>query len=313
MAAFYTFEDLSGYKDPTTANPYDSLIEACNNDPAQIQARYDTHRINRNAQQKAKLLASDFAGVTIDEILAKLEDPARNPGFEDWRNCLVFWARPPKVVRELIAEIQRKLIDVAPNLWIMPSTNLHMTALEVAHSLTEQEIKDLVDKLTPKSPEITEYTNDHRVRLIKPLVSYDAQALALSFLPAVNELDNTQKSAEADYTYHHLRRDLYTQAEQAGVKVASRYVIPSSHLTIGRFITKQDFETSDGKTDASKIQSLVERIEEINTWLKEEYWPSGNGIKDGGEWAVGEETGLDFRKGRLWYGGGETVRLGKGF
>jgi hypothetical protein len=28
---------------------------------------------------------------------------------------------------------------------------------------------------------------------------------------------------------------------------------------------------------------------------------------------VGEERGLDFRKGTLWYGGGETVRLGVGF
>lgn len=34
MAAFYTFEDYSGTSTPSTSeNPYDGLIEACNNDP----------------------------------------------------------------------------------------------------------------------------------------------------------------------------------------------------------------------------------------------------------------------------------------
>lgn len=76
---------------------------------------YRKHRTNRNAQQKAKLLDPEFPGVTIDEILAKLEDPSIEPGFEDWRNCLVFWARPPAMVRSLIAEIQQKLLAVAPS------------------------------------------------------------------------------------------------------------------------------------------------------------------------------------------------------
>jgi len=57
-------------------------------------------------------------------------------------------------------------------------------------------------------------------------------------------------------------------------------------------------------------------IEEINAWLESEFWPvdgQTGPIKTGGEWIVGQEKGLDLRKGRLWYGGGETVRLGKGF
>jgi hypothetical protein len=28
---------------------------------------------------------------------------------------------------------------------------------------------------------------------------------------------------------------------------------------------------------------------------------------------VGQEKGLDCRQGTLWYGGGETIRIGKGF
>ena len=278
----------------------------------QIQARYDTHRTNRNNQQRAKLLAPDFPGVTIDEILARLENPSSYPGYQDPRNCLVFWARPPKHLRSLIAEVQRRLLEVAPSLWTMPQANLHMTAMEVTHSQTAEEIDTLVEKLEPEEATISDYTFDHRARLVKPMVSYDAQALALSLLPANGEGD---RSANEDkYTYHHLRRDLFTQIQAAGVKVGSRYVIPSAHLTIGRFITKKDFETEDRKVDHAKMEKLIATIESINAWLEDEFWPKEDGsIKTGGEWTVGEEKGLDCHQGRLWYGGGEEVVLGRGF
>ena len=194
----------------------------------------------------------------------------------------------------------------------MPPPNLHMTALEITHSLTASEIDALVNQMLPGVPDIVDYTLGHRARLVKPLLSYDAQALALSYLPAAGE---PGRSAQADaYSYHHLRRDLYAKAAATGVKVASRYVIPSAHLTIGRFIMKRDFETAEGDVDHAKVERLIETIESINSWLQAEYWPQEDGIKDGGEWLVGEEKGLEYRKGALWYGsGGETVALGTGF
>ncbi|KXT02104.1 hypothetical protein AC578_6667 [Pseudocercospora eumusae] len=294
MAAYYTFEDLSGANGngPKTENPYHDLIESCNDDPMKIQDRYNTHRVNRNAQQKQKLLAKDFPGVTIDEILMKLENPDKYSDYEDPRHCLVFWARPTTSVKKLIAEVQRRLREVVPNLWIMPQDSLHMTALEITHSLTAPEIQALVEQIKPHAEAITGYTSKHPSRLVRPMVSYDAQALALSWLPA------TGKESD-DYTYHHLRRDLFTLASKTGVKVASRYVIPSAHLTIGRFITKED--TPDG--DHQTMARLVQKIEEINAWLQDREH----------EWVVGEEKGLDFRKGTLWYGnGGETIKVGKG-
>jgi hypothetical protein len=195
--------------------------------------------------------------VTVDQILAKLEDPSIEPGFQDPRNCLVFWARPPAAVRTLIAEVQRRLLSVAPSLWTMPQDNLHMTAMEVTHSLTAPEIEALVETLEPNVEAIANYT--------------------------------------------------------AGVKVASRYVVPSAHLTIGRFITKKDFETANGEIDHTKVSQLVATIESINAWLQEEYWPTDGKIQEGGEWIIGQEKGLECRKGTLWYGGGERIHLGKGF
>jgi len=200
----------------------------------------------------------------------------------------------------------------------MPQDNLHMTALEITHSLTAPEITALVAKLQVSAEKITDYPYTHRARLVKPCVTYDAQALALSFLPAAGEglVDYGATRTGGDkYSYHHLRRDLYALATRAGVIVASRYVVPSSHLTIGRFIRGEEFLRSDGSIDGTKIEALVKTIEKVNQWLEEEYWPkaSEDGIKEGGEWIVGQEKGLDFRAGTLWYGGGETVRLGKGF
>ncbi|EME42188.1 hypothetical protein DOTSEDRAFT_73117 [Dothistroma septosporum NZE10] len=302
MAAYYTFEDLSGSTANTTPtdNPYQDLIESCKNESGQIQQRYSVHRTNRNSQQKTKLLAPDFPGVTIDTILAKLENPQDNPDYQDPRHCLVFWARPTLAVRNLIGMVQVKLKEVVPNLWIMPSSSLHMTALEVTHSLTAPEIDVLVRTMNPHAQEICNYTLQHQARLVKPMVSFDAQAFALSWLPAEN----------GEYTYHHLRRDLFTLVSKTGVTVASRYVIPSAHLTVGRFIEAGDLEAQDGTVTIEKVAELIKVIEEINQWLQKEYWSQKEGI----EWVVGEEKGLEFRKGPLWYGaGGETVQLGKGF
>lgn len=184
----------------------------------------------------------------------------------------------------------------------MPPTSLHMTALEITHSLTAPEVEALVEQMKPIAKNVASYTLNHRARLVKPVVSFDAQALALSFLPAAGEAG---RSLEEDrYSYHHLRRDLFAQAHNGGIKVGSRYVVPSAHLTIGRFVKPQDFD----------MQSFMKTVAEVNEWLEKEFWPREDSINDGGEWIVGEEKGLDFRKGTLWYGnGGETVLLGEGF
>lgn len=198
----------------------------------------------------------------------------------------------------------------------MPRDCQHITALEVTHSKTAEEIQKLVDQMREKVPPITDYTCKHRVRLIKPTIGYDASALALSFVPAAGEGLHSGRTEENDkFTYHHLRRDLFGLVQDTGVTVDSRYVVPSSHLTIGRFITTEDFADHEGSPDPAKMATFIKKIEEINAWLEKEFWPEHNDgkIPDGGEFNLGEETGLDFRMGTLWYGGGKSVHRGKGF
>jgi vesicle-fusing ATPase len=287
-----------------------------------MQARYTTHRTTRNAQQKVKLLDEKFPGPSIDPILLRLSDPTVEPGYVDPRHCLVFWGRPTQKIKQLILRIQQDLLTVAPSefapssrfmlglltpsdLWLMPQDCLHITALEVTHSKKAEEIQKLVDTMREKIPSIANYTHDHRVRLIKPMIGFDASALALSFVPAAGEglMSGSGRTVEDDkYTYHHLRRDLFSLCQDSGVSVDSRYVVPSSHLTIGRFINPKDFEDDAGAFAPQKMETFVEKIEEINTWLEKNYWPDYNNehIPDGGDWLLGEEQGLVCRMGTLW-------------
>ncbi|CAE6998455.1 hypothetical protein P3342_000825 [Pyrenophora teres f. teres] len=314
--AVNTFEDLTGISTSSFSNPYDALIAACGDDPAQIQEKYHLHRTTRNAQQKAKMLDPGFSGVNIDPILLRLCDPTVEPGFQDPRHCFVFWGRPSQKVKEMINRVQQELLTVAPNLWIMPQDKLHITALEVTHSKTAPEIQELVDGVKDKVPAITDYTYDHRTRLVKPLIGYDASALALSFVPAAGEGLHSGRTLEDDkFTYHHLRRDIFSLCRDAGLKVESRYVVPSSHLTIGRFIYSKDLEDENGTPDPQKMTALIGKIEEINGWLQKEFWPEHNDgkIPEGGEFNVGQEKGLHCGTGALWYGGGDAVHLGKGY
>ncbi|KAL8691850.1 MAG: hypothetical protein Q9218_003011 [Villophora microphyllina] len=297
------FEDLSGISGMSSGNPYNALMEACKN-TSEIQARYGKHRETRNAAQRQKYFVAEFTGVTIDPILYKLVNPQQHPDFADTRHCLVFWARPTMALRELIGDLQKRLLIVAPT-------------LEIAFSLTASEIDDIVNQMKSKIAEITDYPYHHRARLIKPMLSYDTAAIALSFEPAAGESVPDGRSPTADaYTYHHLRRDLYELSKDTGVEVSSRYVVPSAHLTIARFVTQIDVARSkeDHRPEPGKVRRLLDCIERVNLDLREQYWPEGGkDIKAGGVWIVGEEKGLDCRKGTLWYGGGETVRLGKGF
>ena len=199
----------------------------------------------------------------------------------------------------------------------MPLDCLHMTVLEITHSKSEAEIEGLVDIMKEKIPEIANFTTDHRARLVKPQLSYDAAAIALSFLPATWDSDGYTSDS---YTYHHLRRDVYDLCCESGVEVASRYTVPSAHLTIARFVNQKDIIRSEGSTsgsdfDSAKICELLDALQENNRQLQLDMWSTEvpYNIRLAGQWTVGEEKGLDCRKGTLWYGGGQSLHVGRGF
>ncbi|KAL8653743.1 MAG: hypothetical protein Q9226_003720, partial [Calogaya cf. arnoldii] len=270
---------------------------------AEIQARYKKHRETRNEAQRNKFI-DERSSVIIDPILHKLVHPEQYPDFADNRHCLVFWARPPSHLKSLIENLQKQLLTVAPNLWLMPIESLHMTALEIDFARTVSEIDEIIKTISDRIPVMTDYPFNHRARLIKPMLSYDTAAIALSFVPAAGEssIPDARHLSADNYTYHHLRRDLYHLSKSTGVEVASRYVVPSAHLTIARFVTRADTAISEHEEtpDPLKVQKLIDRIEMMNADLRAQYWPKDDGqIKAGGQWIVGQEKGLVCRKGTL--------------
>lgn len=185
-----------------------------------------------------------------------------------------------------------------------------MTVLEVTHSQSKAEISRLVDIMKRKIPSITDYTFSYRARLIKPMLSYDAAAIALSFVPAAGEEPSGTRDQNADsYTYHHLRLDIHALSRSTGVDVASRYVVPSSHITIARFVDLNDsIIANNGDIDKRKVEELVSKLTNINARLQRDHWSSH---AEG--WQVGEEKGLVCRTGTVWYGGGQSEHEGRGF
>lgn len=210
----------------------------------------------------------------------------------------------------------------ALDIWLMPPHRMHLTTLEVTHSRTPAEIAEIVTQMRSTIPALANFTFAHRSRLVKPMVSYDLAAFAMSFLPAAGEPVTSpppaapagSSSGGADgghdvddsYTYHHLRRDVFDLARTTGVDVDSRYVVPSAHITLGRYLTQQDHATP------STREKWTRTIDEINAWLEKEVWDSAQ-ASFVGEWIVGQERGIDARSGRLWYGGGRTILMGEGF
>ncbi|KAI4088754.1 MAG: hypothetical protein LQ339_008654 [Xanthoria mediterranea] len=282
------FEDLSGTGSTTSDNPYDALIDACGNSPVYRHFLVPNGPNLRRLKSKAVIRSTERPGMARKRRSSLANDPASSsiPFFTNW--CIL------------------KSTPILP-----------MIGTVSFSGLVHHQIDEIVNTMSSRIAEITDYPLNHRARLVKPMLSYDTAAIALSFVPAAGESPPDERQSSADnYTYHHLRRDLYGLSRSIGVEVASRYVVPSAHLTIARFVTPNDISISEKNEtpDPLKVQKLLDWIEMINTELRDRYWPKDNQhIKAGGEWIVGQKKGLDCRKGTLWYGGGETVRLGKGF
>ncbi|CUS09221.1 unnamed protein product [Tuber aestivum] len=292
--AYNSFEDPSAISGPSTttaesSNPYDKLITACKN-AMEMSRAYEVlvHRSSRNRQQAGKMLSEDFRGMIADKTLRELEyargnaiteptgQPLRDPLEIDPRVCLTLWVHPTKKIKD--------------HFWCMPREKLHMTALEISHSKTQEFIDTYVDILVPQLPEILSLQTRNRTVLVEPMVSFDAVGIAISFVPA----------EACNYSYHHLRRDLYSMVAATGVEITSRYALPSAHITIGRFTTAGNHHPTEGGVP---IKKWLERIGEINKWLE----------KVQVKWTLGEEVGMVCQAGRLWYGDGETVMMGEGF
>ncbi|KAL4957440.1 hypothetical protein BDW69DRAFT_180638 [Aspergillus filifer] len=291
-------------------NPFNKLLLDCDNDPTKIQTIYETHRATRNAQFREKLLDKAFPGWRYDEILSKLIEAKeavrdgkagkKSDVFADHRHNLNVYARPPEHISELVARTQLMILNDSRSLWIPPPESLHVTTLEIASSRTKEEIDALASRLVEDgtAQKLVNFIPDNkrRVRLINPIVSFDDSAIALSFLPVAsgpeditsrstteqdeaptgtataNSTSLARHSDRENYTYHHLRRDLASTVLESGVPLAARYVVPSAHITIARFVEPDKFWWRDGEFDRERVAKFVHCVGVINQGLRKNHW-----------------------------------------
>ncbi|KZV68240.1 hypothetical protein PENSPDRAFT_634639 [Peniophora sp. CONT] len=275
-------------------NPLNELLDAVGNDALLLQARYEEHRIERNAQQAAIMTSPSFPGVTVDTILQKLIDHTLSPPYLDERNAGSLWARPPRHILDLLGSIQHELSAFAPRLWLMPLDHVHLSLVELGHHMTVEANLALIAHIEHHLPDLISYARLHPTRLYRPTISCDTGSLVLKFLPMAETKD--------DYTYHHLRRDIFDRVSETGLVMKPRYVVPSAHLTVARFIDNVDFET-DGHTDENKMKEWWGLIDRINARLERELDSRHGGQDEDGMWLVEK---VECRYGAQWYGGGQS-------
>ena len=78
-------------------------------------------------------------------------------------------------------------------------------------------------------------------------------------------------------TYHHLRSALHSRITRSGVPIASRYVVPSAHITLARYVTSSASSASsayntdprqlDDELSHQNLVCLIHTIELINAYL----------------------------------------------
>ncbi|KAI9653043.1 MAG: hypothetical protein M1831_006250 [Alyxoria varia] len=166
---------------------------------------------------------------------------------------------------------------------------------------TKQKTRPLIQALTHHPHDLYHHCGGTCARLGTPMISYDAQALALSFLPVIpHTATKTQGNGAANarwrkkpeddgqqnpplsatakcdpsHTYHHLRAHIFEllQRHAPDIPVLSRYVVPSAHLTIARFVGGEPSEPSE----CSGPSELSEPSTELDNSPNEHNTPDEN-------------------------------------
>ncbi|EER28558.1 hypothetical protein CPC735_064310 [Coccidioides posadasii C735 delta SOWgp] len=98
-----------------------------------------------------------------------------------------------------------------------------------------------------------------RARLGKPMLVFDKVGVAIGFVP----------TGEDQYTYHHLRTDLYGMALRSGVKMDTCYIACTAHITLDRFVSTTTFDSDSDEGTQKHIENWIRTIQCINQEVKD--------------------------------------------
>ncbi|KJF60707.1 uncharacterized protein CIMG_13157 [Coccidioides immitis RS] len=138
-------------------------------------------------------------------------------------------------------------------MWFPESSRLHLSVLEISHRHPMTHLKAIYSQMgTDLLREMLNYpavfatgSGQKRARLGKPMLVFDKVGVAIGFVP----------TGEDQYTYHHLRTDLYGMALRSGVKMDTCYTACTAHMTLGRFVSTTTFDSDSDEGTQKHIQN----------------------------------------------------------
>lgn len=272
---------------------------------AHVRSLYAEHRSRRQDEQRLRLLeaASNIGqhGLMPDARLAS--EQAR---LDDPRLGVTVVARPPAHIFQAIRELQDEvaaLVQATPSAkalsgalyWMAPPSFLHMTVVEwvSAEIGNAAQVRHVVDTLQGKGAEALDALTGlyaHTVCLVEPTVSFDAAAIAISFLPASSD------APEGAHDYAMYRTAKIKQVQDIAAKYGlpapkPRYLLPSAHITVARVCRPLH--------ENSSIPFLVEGLDRITRSWHERH---GSSLR----WPI-HACQLEVMHGQVWYGGGQRT------
>ncbi|CUM65865.1 uncharacterized protein PRCAT00003515001 [Priceomyces carsonii] len=202
----------------------------------------DEFRQDYNRRMLERLLST--MKINVDPILAGVT--------EDNRYTCGIVARPSESLTEkvqLIQNIIKSSVKANQALWFLPPELLHLTVLEIALLLPKSSIMKIVEEVLPHIETILRIANDGPV-LNEPLICFDSNAIAVSFTSV----------GKCSSRY---RQDVFESVSLYDIKAQPRYLSPTMHITIVRFVKELDEED---------IKSLLQKVDELNSSIQNFEW-----------------------------------------
>lgn len=263
-------------------NPFMKYVESLSHDLTERKLYGHTRILRQEAQRDALRQSRRFKG---DEILSQIAHGARG-AHADSRFSLIFIARPDapmgviRRVQDAIAAVfEDHGVPASGALWMTPAEDLHMTLLDVVSCVPRGRVEEVLPVMDV--PLVMAHARQGvKCRLEAPMIMVDANAMAISFLPAARDDDPDPRS------HLRMRRELWDGCRANGTVPEMRYVAMSAHVTLVRFLR-------DIVLEPGVMESLLDNLQAID-------------LSDLTEWQIMKED-IKCVHGQVYYGGGQEI------
>ena len=222
------------------SNPYAELKNRFPTFASEDEYRIlEIHQKEMDMQQRPEVVADK---ILLDLIMNQIAD---------WRFGVSIVVTPPQEIKKLIKFIQEAILrELKENesIWFAKEGFLHMTELEIGHSLPESEMNSLVDKIKESdSSRVLKKVLEFDVGLSLPVINFDKTGISITFT----------HTPHSQHSNIELRAFLYDTMKDH-IVTGPRSVAPFHHITIARFIKELPTDT------IIRISQVVKEINRTN-------------------------------------------------